>query len=389
MSIKRAANIFGMFLVLSTLTLFLSCGGGGSSSSSEPTKALTEEEGDSLAINEFWDSLENLYKTADPSDEALWEWLNSHATDDYFDAGFDKTDKLAEPPEGIEPGSTFSAAIIESVSSTKYAKVYRISLKINNGFEEQETIMAYDGTQWLWQGNQTWVNYDISAYAVMGFSYSGKSVCYSGFELELSGNRAALEVNNIHSAIVTGPGLPDEEIIFSFTGVDDDFDMWGNESALIFRDTSQDQILSAIPDNAEYTFKICSDFPMLITESSKALVWKSYKHTLKKGPVPKGSLTQDMFATPSSKTHDFSDLKFGGLVTLDVTIPTGVKPGWVMLGYTSDNGKEIITGYFETGGTSISIDTIGRPVPKEDSAELVFSVTDAYDREFITDWAFE
>lgn len=126
---------------------------------------------------------------------------------------------------------------------------------------------------------------------------------------------------------------------------------------------------------------------VLRKDISTATILKSYKITLKKGPMPWESLNSDMFATLTPPSHELSDLNLGGIISLNVSAPAGTRPGWIVFGYNSASGSQVFFGSYETGSTSFTIDTTGKPAPSE-NAELIFSVTDAYDREFITDWGF-
>ncbi len=391
MTTKQVAHVFGIVLVMVTLILPAGCGGGGSSGGSDSTKALTEEEADAQAINEFWDSLESLYKTAAPSDEAVREWFESHAADDFLDAGSCReewhNDWLTDNDLGA--GTTFSATVIEGVASGQYAKVYKINLRIDNGWENMETYMVHDGTKWLWQGNQALIRYDIAAQAAMG-----SGVQFTGFVIRLGGNNGLVGLDQFKSVLVTGPGLPDGRAIFFLEAFDDYFK--GN--VIPFDDGGYDSQLSAIPDNAQYTFSLCleteSELKQL-KEDESPVVLESYQCTLKKGPVPFRDLTSGMFAQLTPPTPDFSELDFGGTITLPVSAPDGTTPGWaVLLAPNSGTNKQELVGSFDAGSSSFvfdatEFDATEEPLPDEPRAVLYFSVIDAYDREFVTGWTFQ
>ncbi len=386
MATKRVAHVFGIVLVMCFLILPAGCGGGGSSGGSDSTKALTEEEADAQAINEFWDSLEGLYKAAAPSDEAVREWFESHAADDFLDAGSCReewhSDWLTDGDLG--GGTTFSAAVIEGVVSGRYAKAYKINLRIVNGWENMETYMVHDGTKWLWQGNQALIRYDITAQSAMG-----SGVQLTGFVIRLGGNDGLVGLDQFKSVLVTGPGLPDGRVIFSRGEFCNDF----GGHPVIFSDGGYDSQLSAIPDNAQYTFSLCleteSELGML-KEDESPTVLESYQCTLKKGPVPFRDLTSGMFAQLTPPTPDFSELDFGGTITLPVSAPDGTTPGWaVLLAPNSGTNKEELVGCFDAGSSSFVFDATEEPLPAEPHAVLYFSVIDAYDREFVTGWTFQ
>ncbi len=381
---KRVAHVFGIVLVMFTLILPAGCGGGGSSGGSDSTKALTEEEADARDINEFWDSLESLYKTAAPSDEAVREWFESHAADDFFDAGSCRqewhNDWLTDGDLGA--GTTFSATVIEGVASEEYAKAYKISLRVDNGWKKLEAYMVHDGTKWLWQGNQALIRYDIAAQATMGLPGGPRT----GFVIRLDGVSSGLvDFKQFKSVLVTGPGLPDGRAIFSLEDFCYDFLVPPIDSC----DDGYDSQLSAIPDNAQYTFSLCQERESelgMLKEDESPTVLESYPYTLKKGPVPVGDLTMDMFAQLTPLTNDFSTLNFGGQIALNISVPEGATPGGALLVYSD---KQAVFGRFDAGSSAFIFDTTGRPLPDERGAELYFSIIDAYDREFMTAWLFQ
>lgn len=350
---------------------------------------------DAEAINAFWKSLGDLFATQ-PSNMEISNWVNSHLANDFLDEGFNKTELHDDwiTDESPEVGETFSAVIVAplDVSATSHTKGYSVRVSVSSHFGSGSfmTFMAFDGTKWLWFGDQRWLDVDAEAAAIMRVNNIGTLFFSTGLELEMEDETNLAFDRGARSAFVTGPGLPVGGVVFKHQFPDPSFHLFipsGLGGAFFV--ISDDNLISAIPDNAEYTFTLCSDEAedLVSDGTDTCTVLQAYSETIMKRPLLNSELNASRFPSVTEPTtHSISDLNFGGEINVSWVNPVNTIPEGVTLFWSVLSSEIALDVESEPGDTSAVIDTTGLPEPTG-SAILFINVQDAFERTFNTWWS--
>ncbi len=170
-------------------------------------------------IQQVWARLATLYETGRPSEADLTGWFAGNVAPDYVRSGIHYEEELAAwiagaggPPVGV----TFSFVVTKllDVSETPYTKWYQIRLVYGAGGTTGTMItsMVFDGSRWLWYGDQKWVDYDLRPSMNMTVHFDG-TVEFDIPALAITlwdGHDCSAYRHGVRSGIVTGPGLPAE-----------------------------------------------------------------------------------------------------------------------------------------------------------------------------------
>ena len=348
------------------------------------------------AIKQFWQVLENLYATSSPSSAELTNWFNTYVADDFVNDGNSKTDELDEwiDEEGPSVGMTLSSIIVSAtdVTDTIYTKGYQIRVYYTDQWESGSflTFMVYDGMNWLWYGDQMWVDISFRSHAQMQVDINDNITFYTGLAITLWDDTNYAYNQGARSAIIIGPGLPVEGQILVHYYPEPFFrlyppDVWGHPSGGwgLWLDDSE---ISTIPDNAKYTINLYVEAPEVVSLNNTP-IW-SYTKTLPKSPVLNSELDSSLFPTlitPSS--HDESMLTIPGIVNVSWINPSNMKVDYINLGLHSPDWS---TGYLVStevtlGDTSAALDTTDLPSDVL-ANHLYLHGEDTYERRFGLGW---
>ena len=349
------------------------------------------------AIDQCWRILQTIYAASMPSSGELGNWFDTWAAEGYVDGGRDAAQQLSHWLSGEGPGVgiTISLEIVVplDVTGTSYVQGYLVEIFYFWPGESGSflTAMVFDGTKWLWFGDQMWLSHiEFVPHAQMQTDIDDNVAFYTGFGIQLWDDTFFAYNHGARSAIITGPGLPMGGQILEHYYPEPNFRLypkgaWGHPSGgwgLWLDDTA----ISAIPDNATYTISIYEEPADTVSLSDTPL--QSYTRTFPKGPVLNSELNTSLFPaliTPSS--HDESVLDVPGFVDVSWTNPSNMEVDWTALGLHSPDwsiGYLIDTEVFP-GDTSAIIDTTGLP---EDvlANHLYMHGTDSDGRRFGFGW---
>src|SRR3990172_318548 len=181
----------------------------------------TSPEQDSRDINQVFRLLEGLYAQAAPSadDENMQAWFGNNIADDYLHDGRIKDDEISvwTGAGGLYHGESLSVVLMSPMDvGEQFEKGYRVRITFSGSKGTGSVIssMVYDGTNWLWYGNREW-GVGLSNFlprAEMVVEATGDVSFSNGFDVVIWDYNLSAYNHGIRSAIVTGPGFPEEEI---------------------------------------------------------------------------------------------------------------------------------------------------------------------------------
>jgi hypothetical protein len=250
------------------------------------------------------------------------------------------------------------------------------------------TSMVFDGTRWLWYGNRKWLEDDgPESEAFKYVSSSGLTWFQTGFSLYMDDDYNYAYDQGVRSAIVTGPGLPAQGVVlthqFPINGL-------GFDEGRGLYPQVDDAILSAIPDNAQYTTQLCPEPAAdLAGGSATCSVLHSFTTINMKPPVLNSQLSSSLFASLISPTsHEASGLNFGGEIAIEWSLPANTESCHISLSWWSAGTRYVLEEGLEGDSTSAILDATGLPAP-DAIAHLFITIEDEYQREFNMGWELQ
>lgn len=235
-------------------------------------------------------------------------------------------------------------------------------------------------------GDQMWLSdMDFVPHAQMQVDIYDDVAFYTGFDVSLWDDSLYAYNQGARSAIITGPGLPVAGQVLEHYYPEHVFRLYPNPSGgwgLWLDDT----VISAIPDNAEYTIGIYQETADTVSLSNTPL--KTYTKTIVKRPVLNTELNTSLFPaliTPSS--HDESDLDIPGLVEVIWSNPSNMSVEYINLGLHLPglNTEYLISTDVTPGDTSATLDTTSLPLDVR-AGHLFLQGDDADERKFGFGW---
>jgi hypothetical protein len=348
---------------------------------------------DAQAINAVWQSLNDLYETA-PASVAIVNWLDTNVAVDFLSDGENKAAMQDQwtNDEGPQVGMTLRSEIVEpfDVSGAAYVKGYWIRLHYSISTESDcfNTIMVYNGSDWLWYGNRVWVDFSIGSSASMWIPQYGPRSFLTGLELGADDDYNYAYNQGARSAIVTGPGLPDTGIVLEHRFPENAFRLYPPDgTAGTLYAIANDALIATIPDNAEYTLSLCSESAAELTGNTGACtVLQTCKETVMKPPLLNSEMNASLFASllePNS--HNASDLNFGGEISVRWTIPENTVSKNVHLTWVTSSIQYEVEDENEEGNNNVILDATALPAP-DGWAGLFIRVGDRLGRDFNMGW---
>ncbi len=361
------------------------------------TAATTTVLSDLDGIDAAWQLLVDLYATQLPSASELDPWFTDHVDNDFLEDGLGKVevfDAWISSGNGPQIGFNITPAI-EKPLTISNNKAYLVRFLITIGAESGtfSSIMVYDGANWRWYGNQAWVEASVDTHAFSWVSASSSPTYETGYEFSIQDRNNYAYDNGVRSAVITGPGLPAGGIVYAhllditaeneFGAYHSDGSTGGSFYAIGSTDLPNDSAVSSIPDNAEYTFTLCTQTPdVLVSDTSLCSNEFSVTRSVMKPPLPISSLDPSDFAVLTSPaSHSLSDFHIGTVFNVSWTKPADTHSGEVGLSIDST----WISSEPGPDDTSTSLDTIGISAPSF-FAGLFIRVEDMWGRDFNLGW---
>jgi hypothetical protein len=190
-------------------------------------------------------------------------------------------DELAAWMAGSGPGVgiAFSPVVTTSidVAGTVYTKGYQIRLEYAVGDVSGSllTDMVFDGSRWLWYGNQKWVEPELMPYMSMMVPFDATIYFTTGLAITLwDGHDCSAYRYGARSAIVTGPGVPAEGIKLYHMYPLEFFRLYPNDTGNpkgSFFVLLDDATIAEIPDGADYTIRLYSEPPETVSLADRPL----------------------------------------------------------------------------------------------------------------------
>lgn len=353
------------------------------------TAALTDGE----AIAAVWASLDDLY-AATPAAADIEAWLTANLTADYLDGGYDRAatiDDWAVKGDGPSQGMTFSTIVAKAIdpAPASYTRAYwvNVTLATASRSESFETQMVFDGTDWLWRGDQHWVEFYPSALAEMYINSQGTAAFATGFHLSADDDCNYAYNNGAISAVVTGPGLPDTGVVLEHDFPQTHLSPYNAGSS--FHQLTDDAAIANIPDNSEYTIELCSETAAdLAAETATCTALQTYAYTIARRPLASSELSADDFAAITAPTgHALADANVGGTLDVTWTLPAGSIVEYVGLSVGNGATSFEAEAYFMDASTSATLDT-STFTDTATYANLNINTIDTYGRWFSVDLEF-
>jgi hypothetical protein len=324
-----------------------------------------------LEIAEFFERLAELYETSLPSEAELTAWFDQNVAPDFLQDGTDRGEMLLQwlAGGGPAPGMTFSPVVTGplDVTGTVYAKGYRINLgyMVGGSSGSLDTAIVFDGTRWLWYGDQEWVQPSLNSHMSKTVWFNGSTVLETGLAMTLSDESNCFAYRHgVRSAIVTGPGLPAAGIkLYHMYPLPYlrlyPYDPMNAEGKWLL--PLSDAAIVAIPDDAEYTFRLYSQPAGEVTLADTPLT--TLRVTNPKPPLLNTQLTSAFPTLLAPTTHNSSELNIGGLINVVWTNPSDTTPvRYASFGLTTDSVSFAgVSSEITPGATSITLDTSAYP----------------------------
>jgi hypothetical protein len=350
------------------------------------------------AIGGFWDRLAALYKTSRPSAAALTAWFAANVAPDLVTGGAHYADELAVWIAGGGPGVgiTFSPVVTGplDVAGTPYAEGVRIRLDYQMGGASGSlaTSMVFDGSHWLWYGDQEWVETELMPYMTMILPFGGPVYFTTGMAITLwDGNDCAAYRSGVRSAIVTGPGLPAAGVTLYHMYPLPHLRLYPNDTgnpAGSFFVPLDDAAIAGIPDAARYTIRLYAKPADIVSLADTPLT--TFVKTNPKRPLLSSEMNPSVFpALVIPSTHNQSALTIGGEVLIRWTNVPGITVGWVFmnLSWNGQNWRSV-EAFPAPWDTSATLDASAYTRPPWHTGEVRLIGADGYQRVFDVRWLF-
>jgi hypothetical protein len=380
--------------------------------SSDESKSLIAFN-DALAINQVWQILVDLYADSEATAGDLNTTWAPYVADDFLNRGRNKSEELdawvsgdVGPCAGFIVYVTIKRVLLPSDLEgdiNTYEKGYLLNLYYSNGCSDYNinTRMVYNGTKWLFFGDRIWLgDFGPKDRAKLNVSASGAQEFFSGLGFSaIDSNSNYAYSQGIRSAIITGPGLPEEGVILEHSYPKQIFNIYpGQESPCgYFGDEwcLTDSIIATIPYNANYvTCLFTEEASTLAADDDPTNNFSSIKYssTLNHKPYLSYEMDASLFPVLIEPTPpELSNINIPGEQIVSWINPEGsfvknVKLQWVD-DYSSIFELEFSTEDCETTD-STTFDSTGLN-HAHDWANIHMTTIDNFGRSLGVSWHFE
>ncbi len=344
-------------------------------------------------INAFWDRIETLWATSVPLQASINSQLAPYIAADFVGWGEDKAgilNTLVTDSAGMI-GLKIRAVIkgTMDVSGTSYLKGYWIYTYDSDGWSDLDG-MVFDGTNWLWYGNQRWVSYDTGPFALMTVPASGSPTFLSGFNFWLQDHLNYAYNQGVRSAIVTGPGLPANGVKMEHGFPEVIFKIYQpvlpNAGSHYY---ISDPVINTIPDNSEYTFRFYTMDAATVTLNDTPV--HVFTEVFAKPPIKQANLSAANFpAITSPTTHNISIVNIPGTLNVRWTTPSNEWVNWVWLGWSDGSPSwQGVGNRTPAGATSTTLDMTSFSPMTPVWAGIWMEAYDTYQRMYAVNWQLQ
>lgn len=372
-------------------------------SESEGT-ALVQVISDMAAMNVFWSKLTAVFADESATATELNETIEPLIADDFLEGGRSKN-KWLDCVSGWIGAVKFTATIDRSMTSSEfdaaYSKGYWLTVEMGVDMDSRRWVvelfrmaMVYNGSNWLLYGDQRWFGIRINVVADKNVDSDGTIHLTTGIDFDIDMHSAyAYDIKNVRSLILTGPGLPADGLVFQPDVEDEKFNYYNVSSTdgsrvYLLQD---DSVISAIPENAEYTIAAYDVSHTIVSLSDTPLITYRSKNMGK--PYLNSELSDTIFPIVTSHTtHVAANVGIGTEITFAWTLPADADVGWKNRSIRLDWGNESNDMAQEkflnlSRDTSVVLDTTSNTITGITWADTTFEGYDVYGRGLGLHWA--
>lgn len=354
---------------------------------------------DFVCIDQCFQHVQAMYAWSAPSSEAITNFFHAWVADGFMDQGTTAAEERDNWLAGGGPvvGITLSLDVVGpmDVSGTSYVtgQWVNVHYAMNGDTGFFPSSMVLNGTNWLWYGDQRWLDIDnFDPHAQMQVDSSDTTNFYTGFQMSMWDDSLFAYNQGARSAIITGPGLPVSGQVLEHYYPEAVFRLypkggWPHPSGGwgLWLD---DSTISTIPDNANYTISLYAEDAAVVSLANTPL--KTYPRVIEKRPVLNANLNASLFPTltvPSS--HDESLLNTPGLIDVIWINPTNMLVDYMNLGlyFPGTGTRDMVSTHPTPGDTSAVLVTTGFPADTE-ANQLFLLGDDSFERSFGLGWEF-
>ncbi len=370
---------------------------------------------DVIGINNVFNTLEDLYSNGTPDDQVITDWYTNNVAPEYLHDGRnrDLDRSVWSGPGGLYEGISISAVLLEQLApgdlSPPYSFGYWVRLYFSGpgGTGSILTSMVYNGAKWLWYGNRDW-GLDLTGFrpwAEKAINYSNEISLDTGFEVIIWDSYLSAYNKGVKSAVITGPGLPDEGVKLEHyynpeTASQENYFSRTPKSVGYTYSLTDDQI-SQIHDDAVYTINFYTKTADELTPEDQPV--RTENRVISRGPVSRSEIESQGINSPvyfpsliTPIDHALSAAKIGG--DLDITWINPLSTDQMAVNFVSlgwlDPDNEFANQYspktvYDLRRNEIPItETITTTGSAAWMAQLYLRGEDAYNRRFTLSWEF-
>ena len=361
---------------------------------------------DAADIQEVMQVLVDLYATSKPSGTVINTTWAPHMATEFLGWGQSKTTQLngwINDNEGPPVGMSLALSIVSEMSGGElavhsYTRGYWARYNYSTEYEAGSFVsgMVYDGTEWLWYGDQRWIDIHIEAVAHMDIDETGTATYSTGITLDLQDSDNYAGANSVQSALIVGQGLPTAApggVVMQKSG--SNFNIFGSGgSHYIMDDTQIGNILS---DNTTYTIYLFDVSAATVDGDADPVtnlsgnIVATYTDTLTKKPILNTALDPASFPVVTAPTgHTEADANILGTLPVTWTNTASAFVRSISLSWSNGGtGYQVENRSFQMGATSASIDSSAEAQgPDNNAASLNLYGSDIYGRRYDVSWAF-
>ena len=330
----------------------------------------------------------NLFATGLPSETALGALI----ADPFLEGGQDRGSWLTRmTTDSTNIGMKITSVNLVSLDEANGKATVTITGtqgggKTMNGPDAGYCLMVKQGGTWKYAGDGRIAKVGVTADAQY-YPYNSGTQIQTGLNLDIEANYTAGAA--VQSAVVTGPGLPSGGITLNRQINNEWFYMTAYSS--YYTDNhyimTNDAVIGAIPDNAEYTIKLYN------AADGTGTVLATYTSTILKRPLKNSELTTASFPTITPSTQAALEaFSSSGNLTVTWTLPAGLSSDWLQLQLRDTDGThsmEVDANNLMATDTSTTLTVTTAPTFTVAHGQLWLDAVDAYNRRFSTEiWLF-
>jgi hypothetical protein len=321
----------------------------------------------------------------------LRRWFELNVAEDFLDDQETRAEKLSEWIEGDGPpvGFEYSALTIMNpidVTGTPYQKGYAVRFDIQYQgeiVERLESQVVYNGTRWLWWGDQLWVDLRIHPAAVKQVAVSGMTSFLNGLSVWVT--QGVAYDRGVRSVIVTGPGLlPGGQLLEPASFPEPAFAPRGGTVVML-----NDSQIASIPDYAEYRVCLYGETPAVVTPSHTPM--RCYETVVPRPPLSQSDLMGTVFPVLiSPASHSGSTIIVPGQLDVVWQNPSNMQVTYVNFGFRNPLTAEtyLISTRVDPGAVQATLNYTTVPAGSRPNY-LNLGGSDAYGRTFDFWWLFD